>query len=1115
MNYRRAFLPLVIAVGLFVIFASGYFASAQKKSGKTNSRKTVTTAPGSATIPNGQTLASQGGAEGRSRGTPVKAAVVRMAEVAQATAQIPLVQRVKDSDGPEIDIDYLPVPAGVQTKASANSAAASGSNAPAGQSGGTLVPSPAPLSSFQALPDGLDSIPPDTHGAVGPNHVMTALNTQVRIQDRNGNVLSTVIIDNFFNSLRITGDSNPIATFDPRVLYDPYQNRWIFIADAQSESANSSILIGVSANSDPTGSWFLYRVDADSTDKWWADYPTVGFNRNWIVVSANMFGISDADAPRTHIYAFNKANLYAHVNASFTLFDNASSALGSTIVPATTYDDTTDTMYLVNRWNSGTGLLKIFTITGPVGSEVFTPTLNFPKGMPWGNNPSDTGDFQPEAGQAALLDAGDTRMQSVVYRNGSLWTTHTIFLPLPRPNRSAVQWWQINPADGSVIQRGAIDDPTATSFYAYPSLAVNTNNDVLIGYSRFSATQFPSANYSFRAGSDPLNSLRADTVFKNGEGSYKKYFGGVKNRWGDYSNTVIDPVNQSDMWTVQEYASTPSAGNSNYGRWGTWWVRVRGDGSAPGPAPAAAPAPTPAATPGVPANDNFANAQTISSCVAILRGNNQSATPEAGEPGNIPASDRIPATDPKHSVWFKWIAPVSGNLEVNTNGSDFDTTLGIYTGLSAAQRIDWNDDGGDGKGSIVSVPVTAGQTYYISLDGWYSSTFTPPQESSGNFVLSLNETGCSATPSIQFSTTNFNVGEAGAAAIVTVTRTGSSGGTSTVKYATSDGTATQNSDYTTTNGTITFNSGETVKTFAVLINDDSYSEANEALNLTLSAPTNATLSSPSTSTLTIIDNDQAGQPSNAIDFPNNFVRQHYSDFLNREPDQGGLDYWTSQITGCGNDQTCIDSRRIGVSAAYFIELEYQATGSFVYRFYKAAFGVRPNYAQFNADRSTLVGGTALESAKQAFAADFVQRPEFNARYLPANDGADGSGFINALLQTVKTNSGVDLTAQTPTLKNDYATGGRALVLRHVSDNTAFQAAEYNKAFVLTQYFGYLRRDPEEDGFLFWLNVLNTAVPNSPAGYRSMVCAFITSAEYQARFGSIISHNDRNCPQLSQ
>jgi hypothetical protein len=116
---------------------------------------------------------------------------------------------------------------------------------------------------------------------------------------------------------------------------------------------------------------------------------------------------------------------------------------------------------------------------------------------------------------------------------------------------------------------------------------------------------------------------------------------------------------------------------------------------------------------------------------------------------------------------------------------------------------------------------------------------------------------------------------------------------------------------------------------------------------------------------------------------------------------------------------------------------------------------------------------------------------------------------------VKTNSGVDLTAQTPTLKNDYATGGRALVLRHVADNTTFQAAEYNKAFVLTQYFGYLRRDPEEGGFLFWLNVLNTAVPNSPAGYRSMVCAFITSAEYQSRFGSVISHNDRNCPQLSQ
>src|SRR6266581_7836383 len=107
--------------------------------------------------------------------------------------------------------------------------------------------SPAPASSFQALTDNNTVVPPDTHGAVGPNHLMTVLNTQVRIQDRNGNVLSTVSTDFFWASL-----GSPSA-FDPRILYDPYGGRWIFVAAANGNSTNSAILIGVSQTSDPTG----------------------------------------------------------------------------------------------------------------------------------------------------------------------------------------------------------------------------------------------------------------------------------------------------------------------------------------------------------------------------------------------------------------------------------------------------------------------------------------------------------------------------------------------------------------------------------------------------------------------------------------------------------------------------------------------------------------------------------------------------------------------------------------------------------------------------------------------------------------------------------------------
>ena len=119
-------------------------------------------------------------------------------------------------------------------------------------------------------------------------------------------------------------------------------------------------------------------------------------------------------------------------------------------------------------------------------------------------------------------------------------------------------------------------------------------------------------------------------------------------------------------------------------------------------------------------------------------------------------------------------------------------------------------------------------------------------------------------------------------------------------------------------------------------------------------------------------------------------------------------------------------------------------------------------------------------------------------------------FIDALLQTVQQNSGVDLSSQRAALIDDYNIhASRARIVRLVADNPAFARAEYNPAFVLMQYFGYLRRDPEEPGFLFWLNVLNDKVPNN---YRAMVCAFLTSREYQERFGLLLTRSNADCAQ---
>jgi hypothetical protein len=339
-----------------------------------------------------------------------------------------------------------------------------------------------------------------------------------------------------------------------------------------------------------------------------------------------------------------------------------------------------------------------------------------------------------------------------------------------------------------------------------------------------------------------------------------------------------------------------------------------------------------------------------------------------------------------------------------------------------------------------------------------------------------------------------------------------------VDYAVTDGTATEHGDYTTTRGTLHFAQGETSKSFDVLLTNDAYVENNETLNLSLSNP-QGTLSScivaqGATAVLTIVDDDTTAPIVNPVDDAGFFVRQHYMDFLSRGPDQGGLDYWTERIKGnaannpapcASDDAACVRQRRIGVSAAFFIEAEFQETGNFVYRFYKASLGRRPAYNEFMPDRSQVVGGASLETSKLQFADNWVQRSEFLQKY---DASLSGTAFIDALLQNVQQNSQVDLSSQRAALIADYnANASRARIVRLVADNPAFAQAEYNKAFVLMQYFGYLRRDPEEGGFLFWLNVLDTKVPNN---YRAMVCAFLTSREYQERFSSIVTSTNRDC-----
>ena len=266
----------------------------------------------------------------------------------------------------------------------------------------------------------------------------------------------------------------------------------------------------------------------------------------------------------------------------------------------------------------------------------------------------------------------------------------------------------------------------------------------------------------------------------------------------------------------------------------------------------------------------------------------------------------------------------------------------------------------------------------------------------------LNPTTSTATSLIQFATSAFAVDEAGGHVDFTVVRTGNTSGTATVNFNTFDesqtGHASQKSDYEIALGTLSFAPGETSKTFRVLIVDDRFVEGDEVIELMLSNPTGTGvgLGSPNVAEIEILENDTVAPTTNPIDTSSFFVRQHYLDFLNREPDTAGLNFWVNEIESCGADAACREVKRINVSAAFFLSLEFQRTGFLAFLTHRAAFGanalsspVPVLFGNFMRDVQALQRGfvfgapgadAVLEANKVAYFAQFVTRPEFVTKF---------------------------------------------------------------------------------------------------------------------------------------
>jgi DNA-binding beta-propeller fold protein YncE/mono/diheme cytochrome c family protein len=362
--------------------------------------------------------------------------------------------------------------------------------------------------------------------------------------------------------------------------------------------------------------------------------------------------------------------------------------------------------------------------------------------------------------------------------------------------------------------------------------------------------------------------------------------------------------------------------------------------------------------------------------------------------------------------------------------------------------------------------------------------------------------GSTSVATAQFTLTDIRVNEDAGSASIEVARTGDTTKDANVDYLTTDVSASDRTDYTLARGTLRFAPGETSKSITVLLTDDATPEQDEQINLSLANPGDGcTLGEAASALITVTDNDAADTGSNPADDPAFFVREHYHDFLNREPDASGLAFWTNEIGSCGGNDGCREVRRINVSAAFFRSIEFQQTGYLVERMYKAAYGRRPALVEFmpdaqEASRDLIVGAQdwegKLEANKRAFAEAFAARAGFRQSF----DSLSNAQFID----TLYTNAGVQPSASERDELVRALDGGsltRGAALRRVAENAELSKKEFNAAFVLMQYFGYLRRDPDEPGFNFWLSKLEQFGGDFQKA--EMVKAFISSDEYRNRF----------------
>ncbi len=394
-------------------------------------------------------------------------------------------------------------------------------------------------------------IPPDTMGTVGPNHIVEMLNGVFTIYNKTtGAVLQRMFLDQFWAN---TGVAGPLGTFDSRIVFDPTSGRYFASSENQGPGPNgegNSIFIAVSISNDPTAGFRGVRFVADSSGQFFDDYPTMSIDADGMYFATNNFG----NTFDVSIFSIPKADLLLPVPsvANMSRFENLNANLFGDSIQAALDFGPSDGRAALLSVASGNTLVRTNIIgAGGPGATLQAPTnITIPAFQP-----APDGD-QP--GGASPLENVTPRFTGNVFEIGnSMWAVHTVLDNAT--GNSAIRWYEIDEVTNAVLQTGTFADPALD--FLDPSIAVNAAGAVVIGATGTGLNQFPST-YAF-VGQTTAGVTSFGTAMLLHAGTASQNFGG-RNRWGDYSATVIDPSNPNAFWTFQEYSSGPT----------TWAIQI-------------------------------------------------------------------------------------------------------------------------------------------------------------------------------------------------------------------------------------------------------------------------------------------------------------------------------------------------------------------------------------------------------------------------------------------------------------------------------------------------------------------------------------------------------------